>query len=82
MPKIPPVDIADYIKFLTKFLGLVLVKVKGSHHCYDNPIDPKLPRRIEIAIHNSKEIPGIYVKKTLKQFDIEWEDFLEIIKKL
>ena len=84
MPKLFPISVSDYILFLTKHLGLVLVKSKNGHECYDRPEDPKLERRIEFTAHGKtkKEIPGIHVLKTLKKFEIEWEDFLEIVKDL
>ena len=84
MPKIPPVSVADYILFLTKYLGLVLIKTKNGHHCYDKPKNPKLDRRIEFSAHNKtkKELPGIYVLKTLKQFEITWDEFQNILKEL
>jgi predicted RNA binding protein YcfA (HicA-like mRNA interferase family) len=84
MPKIPPVQVSLYILFLTKYLGLVLVNQKNGHYCYDKSQKPHLPRRIEFTAHGStkKEIPGIYVLKVLKQFDLTWEKFLEICKDL
>jgi hypothetical protein len=84
MPKIPLVKVSLYILFLTKYLGLVLVNQKNGHYCYDTPEKPHLPRRIEFTAHGStkKDIPGVYVLKTLKKFDLTWDEFVEICKGL
>ena len=84
MPKIPPINVATYILFLTKYLGLVHIKSKNGHMCFDRPNSPKLLRRIEFSAHGKtkKELPGIYILYTLKKFNISWEEFCKIIDTL
>jgi len=76
MPKIPIIKAKDYIKFLVKY-GCQHIHVKGSHHKIFNVTNNKTS---VVSVHAGKDMnKGAFVD-TLKQLEIDIDDFLNFIQ--
>ena len=76
MPKIPVVKAKDFYKYILKY-GCKSIGVTGSHHRVMNMRNNQVS---VIAIHGGRDLAPPLFAKTLKDLDIDINDFLDFIK--
>ena len=76
MPKIPIIKTKDFYRYILKY-NCELISITGSHHKVSNMRNNKTS---VIAIHGGKDLRPSLFAKTLKDLDIDINDFLDFIE--
>jgi len=76
VPKIPVIKAKDFYKYLLKY-DCEHLGTNGSHHRIKNVHNNKMS---VVAIHGGRDLAPPLFAKTLKDLDININDFLDFIK--
>jgi predicted RNA binding protein YcfA (HicA-like mRNA interferase family) len=74
MSKLPAMGGYQVIRALER-AGLVVVRIKGSHHMMEDPEDPT--RRTTVPLHKGKDLPKGLLHKIFHDVRLNVGDFLD-----
>jgi predicted RNA binding protein YcfA (HicA-like mRNA interferase family) len=76
MNKLPAMTGSQVIRALAR-AGLIVVRIKGSHHMLEDPGDPT--RRTTVPLHKGKALPKGLLHKILHDVQLSAEEFQDFI---
>jgi predicted RNA binding protein YcfA (HicA-like mRNA interferase family) len=76
MTRLPGVRAIEAMRALER-AGLIVVRIKGSHHIMEHPDDPS--RRTVVPLHKGKDLPRGLLRKIITDAGLTVEEFADLL---